>query len=970
MTFTTKSNKQLINDLQTDVNVLVGASGLEIDETPTQNSLNAVTSNGVYDAFANIDLSAKQDTINSTTNLTVNELSAGVTKIRDFGLTTTSGDLNLHSKSGRINLLSTNIKYDVDILGNSANLKDTLDSKQPNISQGSPLAQNKVDGLETALNSKATITQLNLKQNIITDNSLTISQVNNLQTQLDSKKSNFSFVAGNNITIQNGISQNGDVITISATNGSGGGNGVTYTEGSNIDITADDVIKVEENPTFNTIIAGATKIGGEGSALFSQSSFTSWEDAALIQWSSGHTIINCKLNSQIYFRNGGVGNRTFAKIDNTGEFHIYRDGSLQNLNTLIDSGGGTTYQAGEGINIIDDVISSSLISDTNDYLEILFSRFGHMQDSNDNLPTAYSFFGHSFTWTPQGYAIRQDLYGETRINSKIGKPIKFCINNVEKMTLDSDGTALIVGNAKIGYCGHSDNVAFSHYNHQTSTNYGFMHNTIGASIINSAAGQDIWFRNSNNNKMVLKSNGRLGIGTNNPGVALDVFNPIDYHTWGTYFDEHNNWVENGPIHGTARLDQTRKISIMGRGILSWNGFFSASDSRFKTNIQDIDDSSALDLLRNIKPKTYEYIDKVDRGGETVYGFIAQDIAESFPNASSIQREKIPNIYELGTKAGNVITLTNKSTDLLEKDAEGVIYKTLLVYHPDGLKIELTIKSITDDKHIVIESTDELDVNCELFIFGQVVDNFHTIDKNYIFTIATAALQEVDRQLQEEKTKTASLESKLESIKRLKIKDQTLPSKINFITAAYFNGYDLKEKVHLIIIIDTEIPSLRLDPKTIYQIHGRLRNGAISAQIVVDFKSQKYHNYNVEILDAEAENFTHEQTAESIANKNPKLAVFVIYGQQPSASTQCMPAGTKTCNKLKLIADGQIKTLVMGTHASALPKRTLEEEPYDFVCQGEGPITISNLIDAIKNNKKDYDKFIRNKIIFLKVLILI
>ncbi|MDC0384498.1 B12-binding domain-containing radical SAM protein [bacterium] len=115
------------------------------------------------------------------------------------------------------------------------------------------------------------------------------------------------------------------------------------------------------------------------------------------------------------------------------------------------------------------------------------------------------------------------------------------------------------------------------------------------------------------------------------------------------------------------------------------------------------------------------------------------------------------------------------------------------------------------------------------------------------------------------------------------------------------------------------------------------------------------NYNVQILDAEAENFTHEQTAESIADKNPKLAVFVIYGQQPSASTQCMPAGTKTCNKLNSITNGQIKTLVMGTHASALPKRTLEEEPYDFVCQGEGPITISNLIDVIKNNKKNYDK---------------
>ena len=48
----------------------------------------------------------------------------------------------------------------------------------------------------------------------------------------------------------------------------------------------------------------------------------------------------------------------------------------------------------------------------------------------------------------------------------------------------------------------------------------------------------------------------------------------------------------------------------------------------------------------------------------------------------------------------------------------------------------------------------------------------------------------------------------------------------------------------------------------------------------------------------------------------------------------MPAGSKTCKKLNEITNGDIKTIVMGTHASALPKRTLEEEPYDFVCQGK------------------------------------
>jgi hypothetical protein len=70
-------------------------------------------------------------------------------------------------------------------------------------------------------------------------------------------------------------------------------------------------------------------------------------------------------------------------------------------------------------------------------------------------------------------------------------------------------------------------------------------------------------------------------------------------------------------------------------------------------------------------------------------------------------------------------------------------------------------------------------------------------------------------------------------------------------------------------------------------------------------------YNVEILDAEAENLSHKETAQIIAKKNPLLTVFMIYGQQPSASTQCMPAGNKTCAFLnefsKSIAKGKTIT---------------------------------------------------------------
>ena len=89
---------------------------------------------------------------------------------------------------------------------------------------------------------------------------------------------------------------------------------------------------------------------------------------------------------------------------------------------------------------------------------------------------------------------------------------------------------------------------------------------------------------------------------------------------------------------------------------------------------------------------------------------------------------------------------------------------------------------------------------------------------------------------------------------------------------------------------------------------------------------RQHSCSVAILDAEAQGLTHQQTAEQIAAIAPRLAVFV-------------------CEILNTLAD--IPTLVMGTHPSALPKRTLLEEPYTYVCQGEGPATIRGLIVALR-----------------------
>ena len=158
---------------------------------------------------------------------------------------------------------------------------------------------------------------------------------------------------------------------------------------------------------------------------------------------------------------------------------------------------------------------------------------------------------------------------------------------------------------------------------------------------------------------------------------------------------------------------------------------------------------------------------------------------------------------------------------------------------------------------------------------------------------------------------------------------------------------------------SNIDALLITPPSRLEVYQGLANDyaaiepPVWSSLIANFLIKK--GFTAEILDAEAENLTHEKTAEKIARKNPKLAIFMVYGQQPSASTQCMPGGKKTCSKLNEITSNEIKSIVIGTHASALPKKTLEEEPYTYVCQGEGPLTVVELINFLKGKNKDLKK---------------
>lgn len=105
-------------------------------------------------------------------------------------------------------------------------------------------------------------------------------------------------------------------------------------------------------------------------------------------------------------------------------------------------------------------------------------------------------------------------------------------------------------------------------------------------------------------------------------------------------------------------------------------------------------------------------------------------------------------------------------------------------------------------------------------------------------------------------------------------------------------------------------------------------------------------YSVAIIDAEAEEISNDRAAALAVEMKPRLVAIPVYGHQPSASTQIMPAAGEVARAVKQL-DPAAKVLMLGGHVAALPERTLKEEAVDFVSTGEGLFTLVDLIEALK-----------------------
>ena len=174
----------------------------------------------------------------------------------------------------------------------------------------------------------------------------------------------------------------------------------------------------------------------------------------------------------------------------------------------------------------------------------------------------------------------------------------------------------------------------------------------------------------------------------------------------------------------------------------------SSDIRIKKEIEDINDVSALEKILQIQPKTYKYIDTLFKKSHNVIGFIAQQIKEVIPEAVEMAEEYIPNIYKIATTNENIINLDN--TEILKVNDD------IKIFDKNGTP-ELSKIIEVNETSIKIDKTYN---NDDVFIYGSKVDDFHTLNKDYIFTLNVCATQELYKLIQQQNIIIQDLQNRI------------------------------------------------------------------------------------------------------------------------------------------------------------------------------------------------------------------
>jgi len=223
---------------------------------------------------------------------------------------------------------------------------------------------------------------------------------------------------------------------------------------------------------------------------------------------------------------------------------------------------------------------------------------------------------------------------------------------------------------------------------------------------------------------------------------------------GTVGDKNNVYTN------TLFANSQTKYSIICQNDIYTNGtFITASDRRIKRDIYTYDTANALDQINELRVVEYKKIDSKE--GKEI-GFIAQEVKNVIPESVATSPGFIPTIYTSVpfTKQGEgyiriLNTFAFQFNEMVQiLDDNKTAFQTIVIDVEDDYAV---MKFLSDESAVLKGDT--------VFIYGTAIPDFHSIDKDIVFSVAVAAIQSLSSKVERQEQTISHLQDRLERLER-------------------------------------------------------------------------------------------------------------------------------------------------------------------------------------------------------------
>jgi Chaperone of endosialidase len=268
-----------------------------------------------------------------------------------------------------------------------------------------------------------------------------------------------------------------------------------------------------------------------------------------------------------------------------------------------------------------------------------------------------------------------------------------------------------------------------------------------AIIINTQTIQEITSSLCTFNVPITTSRGNFGTG-GYITVAGDTSNCayIDFNI-GTLTPRIISYSATSQLYFNSALQYNFDRDIYTTGSIYATHYNLTSDERVKTNIKDIDEEMAINMIMELKPRTYNMtLESVD---EDCYGFIAQEVEEIIPNSVNkiFHSFKDMNIC-IDSKDidenNNIVTLRSDEIKVNEADILEIKYIDEKTGKFCMFPIQVTVFNVNDN--VFSFYCKEYMKGTQLYIIGKCVNDFRTLRYTTIIPLLVKTVQSLLKQV--------------------------------------------------------------------------------------------------------------------------------------------------------------------------------------------------------------------------------